>query len=290
MGFLQLDNGILRVAINPLGAELSSLRHRGGGELLWQGGDPWHRRAPVLFPLVGRMPGDLLVHNGVAHPIGQHGFARDLPFEVGQNTATSAEFILVDTEETRRQFPFAFCLAVRFTVEGETLSIRHTVENPGGEAFSASIGGHPAFAWPLAEGIAPESHTLEFAEDEPAPIRRLAGGLLLPDAVESPVRGSTLALDESLFEADAIIFDALTSRSVRYSAPAAPSLTMRFDDFPLLGLWSKAPGAFLCIEPWYGMTAPRDFAGEYAQKPGQFTLLPGESRSFTYSVTVQDPQ
>jgi galactose mutarotase-like enzyme len=288
MGFLQLDNGILRVAINPLGAELSNLTHRGGGELLWQGDEPWHRRAPVLFPLVGRMPGDLLVHDGVAYPIGQHGFARDLPFEVGQATDTSAEFILVDTEETRRQFPFAFRLTVRFTVEGETLSIRHTVENPGSEPFSASVGGHPAFAWPLAEGIARESHTLEFGEHEPAPIRRIADGLLLPDAVETPVRGSTLALDDSLFAADAIIFDALRSRSVRYSAPGAPSLTLRFDDFPLLGLWSKAPGAFLCIEPWYGMTAPRDFAGEYAGKPGQFVLQPGASRTFTYSVTVQD--
>lgn len=288
MGFVQLDNGILRVAVNPFGAELSSLRHRGGDELLWQGGEPWHRRAPILFPLVGRMPGDELVHNGIAHRIGQHGFARDLPFEVGQHSETSAEFTLVDTAETRTQFPFAFRLIVRFTVHGETLSIRHTVENPGSEEFSASIGGHPAFAWPLAAGIARERHTLEFGEDEPAPIRRIAHGLLLPDAVDTPVRGSTLALDESLFAADAIIFDALRSRSVRYVAPCAPSVTVRFDDFPLLGLWSKAPGAFLCIEPWYGMTAPRDFDGEYAGKPGQFKLLPGESRSFTYSVTVRD--
>jgi galactose mutarotase-like enzyme len=289
MGFLRLDNGILSVAINPLGAELSSVRHRHGGEILWQGGDAWGRRAPILFPIVGRMPADELVHDGVAYPIGQHGFARDLVFDATQADAGSAEFTLADSEETRRHFPFAFRLTVRFSLEGETLSIRHTVANPGSEPFSASLGGHPGFAWPLAPGLAREDHTLEFPQDEPAPIRRIADGLLLADGIDTPARGALLPLDDSLFVDDAIIFDELRSRSVRYSASGAPSITVRFDDFPLLGVWSKAPGDFLCIEPWFGMTAPRGFAGEYTGKPGQFTLHPAESREFTYSVTVQQP-
>ena len=287
MGFLQLHNGILSVAINPLGAELSSMRLRDGGELLWRGGEAWARRAPILFPIVGRMPGNELVHKGVAYPIGQHGFARDLPFDAVRESDSSVEFSLVDTEETRRHFPFAFRLSVRFAIDGQTLSIRHTVSNPGAEPFSASVGGHPAFVWPLADGVAREAHTLEFPEDEPAPIRRIAGGLLLPDGLDTPVRGGLLPLDDSLFVDDAIIFDALRSQSVRYSAPGTPMITMRFDDFPLLGVWSKAQGEFLCIEPWFGMTAPQGFAGEYTEKPGQFTLQPGESSEFTYSVTVE---
>lgn len=109
-----------------------------------------------------------------------------------------------------------------------------------------------------------------------------------PFALPTPVVGNVLTLDESLFANDAIIFDSLTSRQVRYSAPGTPAVIIRFDDFPLLGLWSKAPGAFICIEPWFGMTAPVDFSGEYSAKPHQFELATGERRSFAFSVTVED--
>jgi galactose mutarotase-like enzyme len=81
----------------------------------------------------------------------------------------------------------------------------------------------------------------------------------------------------------------LSSRSVRYSAPGAPSITVDYPDFPLLGVWSKAPGEFVCIEPWFGMTAPLGFAGEYDSKPGQFVLEPGQERTFAHSITVGQP-
>jgi galactose mutarotase-like enzyme len=289
MGFIALDSGILSVSVNSHGAELSSLRDRAGRELLWQGGDAWPRRAPILFPIVGRMPGDELVHDGRSYPIGQHGFARDSDFAVESLGSSECVFTLVDTAETRSHFPFPFRLDVNFSVIGTTLTVRHSVANTGDEIFAASLGAHPAFAWPILDGIARDAHSIEFAVEEPAPIRRISDGLLLPDSLPTPVVGTTLQLDESLFADDAIIFDRLSSRSVRYSAPGAPSITLDFADFPLLGLWSKAPGEFVCIEPWFGVTAPQDFDGEYDRKPGQFTLKPGESRVFTYSITVDRP-
>ena len=88
---------------------------------------------------------------------------------------------------------------------------------------------------------------------------------------------------------DAVIFDQLSRRSVRYSAPGTPSITVEFPDFPILGLWSKAPGEFVCIEPWFGMTAASDFSGEYDKKPHQFVLGPSESREFTYGVMIEHP-
>ena len=34
---------------------------------------------PVLFPICGNLPGDVLPVDGVDYPLKQHGFARDLP-------------------------------------------------------------------------------------------------------------------------------------------------------------------------------------------------------------------
>jgi len=286
MAITTLHNHRLRVAINSLGAEVSSLRDAEEKEYLWQGGKEWSRRAPVLFPIVGRMPEDELEHHGKKYPIGQHGFARDQEFEALAVSATEAVFSLKASEATLAQFPFPFALDIHFSLDGERLGILTTVANTGTEAFSASLGEHPGFIWPLAQGVRRSDHTLEFLHDESAPIRRIAGGLLLAEPQLTPVVGSTLNLDEKLFDADAVIFDRLKSRSVRYSAPGAPSITVDFADFPVLGVWSKTPGEFLCIEPWFGTTAPVGFAGEYSDKPGQFTLQPGDVLSFAYGIAV----
>ncbi|MCU1585303.1 MAG: aldose epimerase [Microbacteriaceae bacterium] len=289
MSFLELDNGMVSISVNHLGAQLSSLRDRHGREFLWQGGDEWKGQAPVLFPVVGRMPGDELVHDGRAYPIRQHGVARTQEFTARQVGDHEARFSLEDNEETRKAFPFAFRLELRFTLDRNAVVVSHTVQNTGPTRFSASIGAHPGFAWPLLPGLQREAHTLTFPHDESAPIRRIADGLLLAEPLPTPVAGKVLTLKDSLFAADAIIFDELQSRSVHYSAPGAPTITVSFADFPLLGVWSRPPGEFVCIEPWFGMTAPQGFEGEYDTKPGQFSLGAGEARVFTYSITVETP-
>lgn len=286
MAFTALDNGTISVAINPLGAELSSLRDGNEKEYLWQGGAEWVRRAPVLFPIVGRMTGDVLEHDGQSYPIGQHGFARDQEFQVQLVSASEAVFSLRENHETLEHFPFPFALDIRFSLEGERLGVLTTVTNTGTQSFSASLGEHPGFIWPLSDEAPRSAHSLEFSRNEDAPIRRISDGLLLAEPQPTPVVGRTLSLDENLFAADAVIFDRLDSRSVRYSAPGTPSITVDFVDFPILGVWSKAPGKFVCIEPWFGMTAPLGFAGEYSRKPGQFTLESGETRSFAHGITV----
>ena len=290
MTLCTLDNGIIRVSIDDAGAELSSLRDQLGRELLWQGESVWTRRAPILFPIVGQLPGGILTHDGEDYPIGQHGFARDERFTSSNQTGTSVFFTLVDSAETRVHFPFGFRLQVRYSLAHETLTVQTTVTNTSHASFSASLGEHPGFAWPLVAGIARDAHTIEFPEPESSPIRRIVDGLLVAESQPTPVEGRVLALNEPLFENDALIFDRLASRSVRYTAPGAPALSITFADFPQLGLWSKAPGQFVCIEPWFGMTAPQGFSGEYSEKPHQFILRPHESRDFTYSVTIEQPK
>ena len=290
MNLRTLENGIICVSVNDAGAELSSLRDQFGRELLWQGESVWTRRAPILFPIVGQLPGGILTHDGKDYPIGQHGFARDEQFEASNQTGTSVLFTLVDSAETRVHFPFGFRLQVRYSLAHATLTVQTTVTNTSQAPFSASLGEHPGFAWPLVPGIARDAHTIEFSQAESFPIRRIVRGLLLAESQPTPVEGRFLRLKESLFENDAIIFDRLASRSVRYTAPGAPALLIAFDEFPQLGLWSKAPGQFVCIEPWFGMTAPQGFVGEYSEKPHQFTLGPLESRDFTYSITIEQSQ
>ena len=269
---VEIGAGQLSAAIDPLGAELCSLRV-GRREMLWQAGPAWRRHAPVLFPIVGRLAEDTLRHEGVRTRLTQHGFARDRAFAVEARGPDRCRFVLADDEATRAMFPFAFRLTLDYRIADGRLLIDYRVENPAQTDLLASLGAHPAFRWPLADGVAKEAHRIVFEADEPAPLLRLRDGLVA-ERVASPVRHRVLALSEALFAHDALIFERPASRSVRYEAPGAPSIRLGWDGFSSLGVWSK-PADFVCIEPWSGWSDPVGYAGELADKPGIVRIAPG---------------
>lgn len=280
-----ISNGRVMATIKADGAELRSLKNADGQEVLWQAGAEWPRHAPILFPIVGRLKDDVLKHRGETYPMTQHGFARDQRFAWTAREKTLCALSLADTAESRAKYPFAFRLDVSYVAEGDELVIGYAITNTGDETLPASIGAHPAFHWPLAEGVAKDAHGIVFEKPEPAPIRRLDGGLLLPEPEATAVQGEKLALSEALFARDAMIFDHVTSRSLRYLAPGAPTITFAWDGFSQLGIWSKPSGAaFLCIEPWHGYASPVDFDGEFMNKPGVMLIAMGETRSFTQRI------
>jgi galactose mutarotase-like enzyme len=218
----------------------------------------------------------------------QHGFARDQRFEWGERSSTSCSLVLSDSAATRERFPLAFRLAVTYVVRSSDLDVTLEIKNTGGEMLPASIGGHPAFNWPLLPGMVKENYRLTFSDDEPAPIRRLRDGLLRAEPQPTPIQDKTLGLSERLFDDDAIILDRPLSHSVRYAAENGPSLEISWEGFRELGIWSKPGGApFLCIEPWRGFASPADFDGEFSDKPGVMQITPGATEILKYRVAVR---
>ncbi|HLN24921.1 MAG TPA: aldose 1-epimerase family protein [Patescibacteria group bacterium] len=277
----------LTATIAADGAELCSLRDSRGEEMLWQAEAAWPRHAPLLFPIVGKLKDDQLRHAGTTTRLTQHGFARDSRFTWVEQGPRSCRLRLEDSAETRAVYPFAFRFEVIYAVDDDRLNITYVIANPGTEVLPASAGAHPAFRWPLRDGIAKDAHWLEFAEAEPHPIRRLGpDGLLDATGFPSPVEGKILPLIESLFKISAIIIDQSASRSVRYCAPGAPVIEVSWDGFFQLGLWMKPGAEFLCIEPWHGMTSPADFDGDFIDKPGLLLIPPGEQRELTHRIRV----
>ena len=279
----------LRVEVAAHGAELQSVRDARHGDLLWNGGSEWPRRAPVLFPIVGRLDGDTLRVDGHAYPMGQHGFARDRAFAWVAREADGCRLRLDDDAESRAGYPFGFRLEIDYRVARGVLHIGYRLEAPADAPLTASLGAHPAFRWPLTPGVAPEAHRIVFDEPEPEPVRRLDGGLLASGPRPTPLEGHTLALSRALFAEDALILDRPRSKRLRYEAPGAFGLEIAWEGFRELGLWSKPDaGDFLCIEPWRGYADPQGFTGEFADKPGVMRLAPGEAVELGWSVRVVD--
>lgn len=279
-------NSLVSASVLAQGAELCALRDANGLDYLWDAGAAWSRHAPILFPIVGRLAGDQLVHSGRAYTMNQHGFARDMAFSWVSRGDDGCVLALSDCEATRARYPFAFRFELSYQARGALLEMIFRVVNTGDAVLPCSFGAHPAFRWPLQPGLAKEAYALTFDTEETGCLRGVVGGLLTEADRANPVFDRRLALREELFADDALIFSEVASRSVRYAADGEPGLTVSWEGFPQLGIWSRAGGDFVCIEPWCGMASPVGFDGEFADKPWIVKVPVGEVREAVVRMEV----
>ena len=283
-----ISSALLSAEVSARGAEMQSLRTNDGRDLLWDG-DPafWTGRAPILFPVVGLLNGGQYHYDGCTYTMPKHGFARGSEFAVTKQSDAAVTMRLAASDATRGAYPFDFTLDLTFRLDGAILQISAAIANHGGMPMPASFGFHPALRWPLPFGAERTEHRIAFDNDEPEAVRRIGpDGLLLPQSEPSPVTGRELALRDDLFSEDALIFNAIRSRSVNYGAPHGPQLRVTFGDFPVLGVWTKPGASFICIEPWQGLPDPAAFAGDIRDKPGIMLIAPGDIRRLAMTVAV----
>ncbi|WP_375415839.1 aldose 1-epimerase family protein [uncultured Hymenobacter sp.] len=286
---LTLTNARCRATFSPHGAELTSFT-LDALDYLWPA-EPavWGRHAPVLFPIVGRLPDDTFLHRGRSFHLPQHGFARDREFALIGQSAEALTFELRDDAQSHEVFPFAFALRIRYELRGTTLTVGWEVHNPDlGQELLFSIGAHPAFRCPLLPEEQFEDYYFAFDHPVTLPRQLLRGGLRTGETAPVLTQQAELPLRYELFADDALVFSnydftALTLRSRR----SARFVRVRFDGFPYLGLWTKGPGAnFVCIEPWQGVASPAGPPQELADKEGILTLAPGQRFTAAYHVEL----
>lgn len=285
---INLENSRLRVAIHPMGAELKSVFQKVHQlEYIWQG-DPafWAKSSPVLFPIVGELKEKTYRYNGRSYQLSRHGFAREKEFVVTRQEADTVTFILESSAETKRVYPFDFIFSITYTLEDETLQVRYGIRNRGEDEMLFSVGGHPAFNLPLAEGTAYTDYRLEFDKMETAGRWPISKAGLIEKTPQPLLQNSkVLPLTKELFAKDAVVLKHLQSDKVQLlSDKTEHGLQFSFEGFPYLGLWA-APGAdFLCIEPWRGIADNVDADGSLENKEGINRLPAGEQLEVAWSV------
>jgi len=284
---IRIATGALSADFSTLGAEMRALRDEAGRDLLSDGPpEYWTGRAPFLFPIVGAVNDDRIHIGGHAYTMAKHGFARKREFTVVGAQSDRVTFQLAADAATRELYPFDFRLDITHRIEGATLHTEATLTNPNDVALPASFGFHPAFRWPLPWGGTRDEHAILFAEAEPAAIRRIdtGTGLVLPEPRPTPVEGERLVPRDDLFVEDALIFDQLGSRRLRFGVPGGRMIEVGFDGLPLLGVWTKPGAPFLCIEPWQGLADPVGYEGEFRAKPHVIEVAPGGERRFAMTI------
>ncbi|MBL8689126.1 MAG: aldose 1-epimerase family protein [Rhodospirillaceae bacterium] len=260
------------------GAELRSWRPKGGPELMWPG-DPahWPFWAPILFPIVGYLKDDTYRWRGRAYRMFRHGFTRFKPFARVLSDSHQVTWTLVDDEQTRAEYPFAFRLTLDYELSATTLDVGFAVENRGQEPMPYAAGFHPAFNWPFAGG-AREDYRVEFDADEATAIPAItATGLVRRSSRPSPLTGRRLDLRPELFADGAFVFPDARSCEMTFAAKDGSALVMTAEGFPHLVVWAKPAAPYVSLEAWSGHSDYEDTNGDFATKPSMHLLPPGET-------------
>ncbi|GGE56775.1 aldose 1-epimerase family protein [Priestia taiwanensis] len=287
---IQLENEYILVKAKQAGAELTSLcLKEDGTEYLWQA-DPtyWGRHAPILFPIVGQINDNTCYVDGKEFHMTQHGFARDMTFDIVKQSNDSVSFILHSNAETKQKYPYDFALTVTYTLQEKSVIVTYDVQNKQDSTMHFSIGAHPAFNVPLVEGETFEDYVLTFPQEEKIETHLLNGSKLSLEKRTLMNDTKKLPLNRELFDIDTIILENMRNDEITLSSTKSNKhVRMQFAGFPYLGIWTQAGNApFLCIEPWFGVADVVGKPRELKDKKGIEILAANETFSCTYTITI----
>ena len=289
MALFQISNDKITLQVDSLGAEVKSLKSvPDNREYMWHG-DPayWGRTSPVLFPIVGGLKGGAYRVDGREYPMGQHGFARDMEFQLKSQVASEIWFSLSSDEETLQKYPYPFLLELGYELTDRTVVVKWRVTNQAEAPIWFSIGGHPAFLCPIDPGTDQTQYKLLFDGKDQVVSSCIEKGLLGKEKKTYALRDGALPITAGLFDNDALVIEGNQAHSVALARPdGTPYLTVSFDA-PLFGIWSppKKNAPFICIEPWYGRCDSLDFTGDFKEREWVEELSRGVFEA-SYRITI----
>lgn len=239
-----LGNEFLQAQVGDLGAELLSLRGPDGKEQIWPG-DPsiWGRRGPVIFPILGGWPEGYYLKDGKQYVMDKNGFARSAVFSPLSAEKDRVKLVLRDSEESWKQYPFAFELTVQYYISGNSLHIQLSVVNTGSESMPAAVGLHPGFYWDRSQSgayvILSQPETLQAFHPD---------GRYYPFLKDE----NRIDLTDRLFCQGAISMENIQSKWTELCRPGMDwNVRIHHEGFPYITLWSvdRQDADFVCVEP-----------------------------------------
>lgn len=292
MAIYELKNEKIAIQIDTLGAEIKSLKNcNTDAEYMWSGDAAyWGRVSPVLFPFVGGVFQKEYRTKGKTYSMSQHGFARDMEFELLTKESEFIEFQLKSTPETLEKYPYEFVLKIGYQLVENTVKVIWKVENPAAEEMYFAIGGHPGFRCPLNEKEKPTDCSIRFDAGEKLVCTEInERGMAIEQKTTYALADGMLPITKTLFDKDALVVEHEQAKTVSLcDASGKPYLTVRMEA-PLFGIWSppKMDAPFVCIEPWYGRCDCDGYQGELKDREWENTLAPGNVWSASYEIVVE---
>lgn len=210
---------------------------------------------PVLFPLCGPQAEPAVMK--------QHGFARNLAWDVVEQSDRRAVLQLSDREETRAVYPYQFTYSLCFTVHSSGLRIEQTIRNTGDATMPLQFGFHPYFQVGAKSELEFELPVTTYSDNKSSDAGPFQGFDFEREEVDwafpNPTAGQASFRD--------------CSRGMEFTVRYSP-------EYRELVFWTLKGKPFVCVEPW----SSSRFA--YPDGEGVHRIGPGESLEAWIEVEV----
>ena len=286
MDLIIIENNLLSVSINRVGAEITSIINKKTKDnIIWEGKTHWQNHAPVLFPIVGGLIDNEFIYSDKSFTLNRHGFTRyNESFKLVYSEINKAVYKLESDESTLECYPFKFSLIISFILKGNKLEVRHEVKNLDDKSMYYSIGGHPAFS--LSEDISEYSLKFEKREEFVFPLLN-EKGQRTNEKVEFGEDNDQITLNENSFNKDAWIFEKPNSSWIELSSEKSDNkVLLHMGDFKQLGIWSKPGAPYVCLEPWLGVADHESHNKKIEDKEYILNLSPDQLNVHSFTIEV----
>ncbi|QYO62879.1 aldose epimerase [Leptolyngbya sp. 7M] len=194
---------------------------------------------PILFPICGNLPNNLYTYGGQQYSLKQHGFARDLPWQVidqASQDAASITLQLTSNEQTRQSYPFDFQLNFTYQLQGHSLILQQRHTNRSDQPMPFSTGLHPYFLVGDKTQLQFEIPAVQFQDQQTQTLHPFTGNF-----------------DFDQDEID-VAFRQLGQQSTRVTDHQRQfRLTLDYDaTYSTLVFWTINGKDYYCLEPWSG--------------------------------------
>lgn len=289
----KMKNEKLTVEIESLGAELKSVKSNTTGmEYMWYGRPEYYKRtSPILFPIVGSLRNQEYFYEGKKYPMPQHGFARDMEFEVKSQSEDEIWFLLVSDSSTLEKYPFEFELHIGYRLTESTLKVMWKVVNKSNKEMYFSIGAHSEFNCPLHGEADKTGYGLDFNTKQNVLASRINGdGLMMSPKQELQLKDGKMLFPEGFFDDGVYIVENDQTHRVSLKDPSGKAYVTVSFDAPLFGVWSpeKKNAPFVAIEPWYGRCDRDTFEGELCDREWGNKLNPDSTFEKSYEIIITE--
>ena len=196
---------------------------------------------PILFPICGNLPNDILNLPEGSFKLSQHGFARNMPWRIETlPDQQGIRLLLHSTKQTLDCYPFRFVLTIEYRLQPSALEVsvevHHLFDSYGSMPFS--VGLHPYFKVSSLDNVQIEGLALDCVNQKTS--NTSDTGRLISCLSEGIDLLTTSDHDSFVTMVDQGTRDRLRMLS---SSP-----------FDFVVIWSDPPRPMVCLEPW---TAPR---------------------------------
>ena len=273
----------LKIEVSNKGAELTSIKFN-EREMLHDGKSFWDRQSPVLFPMVGRLRDNKTIINEKTYQMPQHGFARDMEFELVEETENKKIYKTKSNEETLKMYPFEFELYTKYEIEQDKLIVEYKVINTDNKEMLFGIGGHPGFKLEMPQ----QEYYFEFEhEEDKVEFMEVDGQYISKKPAKNILENNKIInIKEDSFVNDAIMMKSLKSKTITLKQKKDDKKVLEFDfsEFPILAIWTMPNAPFICLEPWFNTADKVIETGYFKDKEGIMELKTNEEFECRFSV------